>query len=67
MGGMDPVIGSLAVAVMIAFIAGGVFTYRKGDKLKGVLMVVFAVVILGNMLVFSIPVQQQQPVANQVR
>jgi hypothetical protein len=41
MGGMDPVIGSLAVAVMIAF--------------------------MGNMLVISIPVQQQQPVANQVR
>lgn len=63
MGAIDPTLGSLAVALMIAFIAGGIWTWRKGDRLKGALMAVFALVILGNLLVMAIPVPKQPPAA----
>ena len=59
MGAVDPTIGSLAVLVMIGFIAGGIYTWRKGDRLKGALMALFALVILGNLAIMSIPVPQK--------
>lgn len=59
MEGINPTIGTLALLVMLGFIIGGVLTFRKGDKLKGTLMVVFALVVLGNLMIMSIPVPPQ--------
>jgi hypothetical protein len=46
---MYSIAGSIGVLLVFVFIGGGIYTYRRGDKRKGVLMVVFALVILGNL------------------
>ena len=45
---------SIAVIAMFALVWGGVRTIRGGERQKGVLMVVCAVVILGNLLIWTI-------------
>jgi hypothetical protein len=42
---------------MLAVLAlgfGGVQLYRKGDRKKGVLMIVCAVVVLGNLVIWTV-------------
>ncbi len=51
---VDP---SLATIVMLAVIAlgwGGVHFWRQGDRRKGVLMLVCAVVVLGNLAIWTV-------------
>jgi hypothetical protein len=50
---LNPLMLSLAVLAMFALAWGGARTLRR-DRLKGVLMLVCALVILGNLLVWTI-------------
>jgi hypothetical protein len=50
---LNPLMLSLAVLAMFALVWGGARTLRR-DRLKGVLMLVCALVILGNLLVWTI-------------
>lgn len=52
--GLDPLLLSIAVVAMFALVWGAVRTWRGGDRFKGVLMVVAALVLLGNLLIWSI-------------
>lgn len=45
---------ALAMIAAFACVAGGVVTIRRGDRLKGVLMLVMAVVLVGNVLIWTI-------------
>ena len=56
MGGsqLDPLLLSVAVVAMFALVWGGVRTWRGGDRQKGVLMLIAALVLLGNLLIWSI-------------
>ena len=44
---------ALAMIAAFACVAGGVVTIRRGDRLKGVLMLVMAVVLVGNVLIWT--------------
>jgi hypothetical protein len=54
----DPTVNSLmlsiAVIAMFVLLWGGVRTFRGGDRQKGVLMLVAALVLLGNLLIWTI-------------
>ncbi|MBO9713544.1 hypothetical protein [Sphingomonas sp.] len=53
MGGIAPAtLASLVMLAVIALAAGGVATIRRGDRTKGVLMIVCALVILGNLAIW---------------
>jgi hypothetical protein len=52
--GLNPLLLSIAVVAMFALIWGGVRTWRGGDRQKGVLMVACALVLLGNLLIWSL-------------
>ncbi|MFN3775466.1 MULTISPECIES: hypothetical protein [Sphingomonas] len=43
----------LAMLAAFACVAGGVVTIRRGDRRKGVLMLVMAVVLVGNVLIWT--------------
>ncbi|WP_428968473.1 hypothetical protein ACQR50_11860 [Sphingomonas sp. Xoc002] len=43
----------LAMIAAFACVAGGVVTIRRGDRRKGVLMLVMAVVLVGNVLIWT--------------
>ncbi|WP_168371511.1 hypothetical protein [Sphingomonas sp. Leaf257] len=43
----------LAMITAFACVAGGVVTIRRGDRRKGVLMLVMAVVLVGNVLIWT--------------
>ena len=49
-----PILLSIAVLAMFALVWGGVRTWRGGDRQKGVLMLICALVLLGNLLIWSI-------------
>lgn len=51
---LDPLMLSIAVVAMFALVWGGARTWRGGDRFKGVLMLVAALVLLGNLLIWSI-------------
>ena len=53
-GAIDPTIGTIAMLAVIALVAGGVFALRKGEKQKGSLMIVCALVVLGNLLIWTL-------------
>lgn len=43
----------LAMIAAFACVAGGVVTIRRGDRRKGVLMLAMAVVLVGNVLIWT--------------
>ncbi|WP_158011637.1 hypothetical protein [Sphingomonas turrisvirgatae] len=45
---------ALAVAGMFALIWGGVVILRRGDRRKGVLMLIAAVVLAGNVAIWTV-------------
>ena len=51
---LNPLLLSIAVIAMFALVWGGVRTWRGGDRTKGVLMVICALVLLGNLLIWSL-------------
>ena len=51
--GLNPILLSIAVAAMFALVWGGMRTWRRGERQKGVLMLVAALVLLGNLLIWS--------------
>lgn len=50
---LNPLMLSIAVLAMFVLVWGGVRT-MKADRTKGVLMIVCAIVILGNLLIWTI-------------
>lgn len=44
----------IAMLAAFACIAGGILTIRRGDRRKGVLMLVMAVVLVGNVLIWTL-------------
>ena len=55
-GHVDPSLATLIVLGVVALAAGGVVTIRKGDRQKGLLMIGCAIVVLGNLVIWTIPV-----------
>ncbi|WP_174273497.1 hypothetical protein [Sphingomonas bacterium] len=56
MSGLSPILLSLAVLADFALAFGGVRLILRGrDRIKGVLMLIAALVILGNILLWSLP------------
>jgi uncharacterized membrane protein YbhN (UPF0104 family) len=54
----DPLLLSLAVLASIALDVGGVWRIiRQADRRRGVLMIVAALVLLGNVLIWAWPVR----------
>ncbi|MBC9031214.1 hypothetical protein IAG41_02310 [Sphingomonas sp. JC676] len=51
---LNPILQSIAVLAMFALVWGGVVIWRKGDRQKGVLMVIAAAVLLGNLLIWTL-------------
>ncbi|UZK66505.1 hypothetical protein [Sphingomonas sp. M1-B02] len=51
---LNPILLSIAVVAMFALVWGGVRTFRAGERQKGVLMLVAALVLLGNLLIWSV-------------
>jgi hypothetical protein len=51
---LNPLLLSIAVVAMFALVWGGVRTWRGGERQKGVLMVICALVLLGNLLIWSV-------------
>jgi hypothetical protein len=51
---LNPILLSIAVVAMFALVWGGVRTWRAGERQKGVLMVICALVLLGNLLIWSV-------------
>lgn len=49
-----PIVMSIAVAAMFLLVWGGVRVWRGGDRQKGALMLVAAVVLLGNLLIWTV-------------
>lgn len=45
---------ALAVAGIFALILGGVTILRRGDRRKGVLMLIVAAVLTGNVLIWTV-------------
>lgn len=52
---MDSIAPAIAMLAVFALVAGGLFLVRRGgaDRTKGVLMLVCAVVILGNVVIWT--------------
>ncbi len=50
---LNPIMLSIAVVAMFALVWGGVKQFRS-DRTKGVLMIVCALVILGNLLIWQL-------------
>ena len=51
---INPILLSIAVLATFALVWGGVVVWRKGDRQKGVLMVIAAAVLLGNVLIWTL-------------
>lgn len=54
MGHVDPAIASIVMAGVIALVWGGVQVLRRGDRQKGMLMLVAALVVFGNLLIWTL-------------
>ena len=44
----------IAMLAAFACVAGGMVTIRRGDRRKGVLMLVMAAVLVGNVLIWTV-------------
>lgn len=51
---LNPLLLSIGSAAMFALVWGGAVIWRKGDRQKGVLMLIAALVLLGNLLIWTI-------------
>jgi hypothetical protein len=51
---LNPLLLSIAVVAMFVLVWGAVRTWRGGDRQKGVLMLIAALVLLGNLLIWSV-------------
>lgn len=51
---LNPLMLSIAVVAMFALVWGSVRTWRSGDRTKGALMLIAALVLLGNLLIWSV-------------
>lgn len=51
---INSILLSVAVLATFALVWGGAMVWRKGDRQKGVLMVVAAAVLLGNVLIWTV-------------
>lgn len=49
-----PLMMGIAVLAVLALTWGGVTVLRRGDRQRGVLMLLCAVVILGNVLIWAV-------------
>ncbi|OAN57095.1 hypothetical protein [Sphingomonas sp. TDK1] len=54
LSGLYPLMMSIAVLAVLALAWGGVTVVRRGDRQRGVLMLVCALVILGNVLIWAV-------------
>lgn len=54
LSGLYPLMMSIAVLAVLALSWGGVTVLRRGDRLRGVLMLLCALVILGNVLIWAV-------------
>jgi hypothetical protein len=53
---MNQVIATIALLAVIALVAGGYSLLKKpGERFRGVLMIVAALVLLGNVLIWAPP------------
>jgi hypothetical protein len=53
---MNQVIASVALLAIIALVAGGYSQFKKpGERFRGALMIVAAMVLLGNVLIWAPP------------
>lgn len=53
-GPLASVLLSVAVIAMFVLVWGGIVLIRRGERTKGVLMIVCAVVVLGNVLIWTV-------------
>lgn len=52
----SPILSSIVIlAVFALLVGGGRLVLRPGDRLRGTLMIVAALVLLGNVLLWSLP------------
>jgi len=51
---LHPLMTSIAVLAVLALAWGGVTVLRRGDRQRGVLMLICALVILGNVLIWTV-------------
>lgn len=51
---LAPIFLSIAVLAVLALVWGGVATWRRGERQKGVLMGICALVVLGNVLILTV-------------
>jgi hypothetical protein len=54
LSGLYPVTMSIAILAVLALAWGGATVLRRGDRLRGALMLACAVVILGNVLIWAV-------------
>jgi uncharacterized membrane protein YozB (DUF420 family) len=55
MTGLPAVLLSIAMLASFGLIIGGVVLIRRGETRKGVLMIVAAAVLVGNVLIWTLP------------
>ncbi|WP_066720323.1 hypothetical protein [Sphingomonas pituitosa] len=54
LSGLYPLTMGIAVLAVLALAWGGVAVLRRGDRQRGVLMLLCALVILGNVLIWTV-------------
>ncbi len=54
LSGLYPIMAGIAVLAVLALAWGGVTVLRRGDRQRGVLMLLCALVILGNVLIWTV-------------
>lgn len=54
LSGLYPLMTSIAVLAVLALGWGGVTVLRRGERQRGVLMLLCALVILGNVLIWAV-------------
>lgn len=54
LSGLYPIMVGIAVLAVLALAWGGVTVLRRGDRQRGVLMLLCALVILGNVLIWVV-------------
>lgn len=54
LSGLYPLMMSIAVLAVLALSWGGVTVLRRGDRQRGVLMLLCALVILANVLIWAV-------------
>lgn len=54
LSGLYPTMVGIAVLAVLALAWGGVTVLRRGDRQRGVLMLLCALVILGNVLIWTV-------------